>query len=74
MKLIYVFYFFISFCIGCVFLYFSPIEHKTVLVYPTPDNISKIQYKDSANQCFNFSAKIVSCKGDIKEIPIQHHE
>jgi hypothetical protein len=71
MKLIHVVYFLISFFIGCVFLYISPVEHKTVLVYPTPANVSKIQYKDKANQCFNFSAKLVSCKGNVKEIPIQ---
>jgi hypothetical protein len=72
MKLIHIFLFLISFFVGCFFVYISPLEHKTVLVYPTPKNIKKIQYKDSANQCFNFTAKIVNCKGkDIKEIPIQ---
>jgi hypothetical protein len=72
MKLIHVVLFIISFVVGCFFVYISPIEHKTVLVYPTPTNVKKIQYKDSANECFNFTAKIVSCKGkDVKEIPIQ---
>ena len=72
MKLIHVVLFIISFVVGCVFVYISPTEHKTVLVYPTPINVKKIQYKDSANECFNFTAKIVSCNGkDTKEIPIQ---
>ena len=72
MKLIHIFLFIISFVVGCYFVYISPTEHKTVFVYPTPQNVKKIQYKDSANECFNFSAKIVSCKGkDTKEIPIQ---
>ena len=32
----------------------------------------KIQYKDSANECFNFSAKLVNCKGrNPKQIPVQ---
>jgi len=72
MKSIHVVLFIISFVVGCFFVYISPTEHKTVLVYPTPTNIKKIQYKDSTNECFNFTAKIVSCKGkDAKEIPIQ---
>ena len=46
-------------------------EYKTVLVYPTPDNASKIQYKNSDNECFNFTAKLVNCSGrNAKEIPI----
>jgi hypothetical protein len=68
----YIVLFLVSFLIVCFFLYVSPVEHKTVFVYPTPKNVKKIQYKDSANECFNFSAKLVSCKGkDVKEIPIQ---
>lgn len=46
-------------------------EHKTVFVYPTPDNVNKIQYKNSENECFNFTAKLVNCTGrNAKEIPV----
>lgn len=71
MKLIYIVLFSVSFLIGCFFLYVSPVEHKTVFVYPTPKNIKKVQYKDSANECFKFSAKLVNCTDKAKEIPIQ---
>ena len=72
MKLIHIVLFLISFVVGCFFIYISPVEHKTVFVYPTPKNIKKIQYKDNANQCFNFSAKLVNCKDyKVKEIPVQ---
>jgi hypothetical protein len=71
MKLIHIFLFIISFFVGCCFVYISPIEHKTVLVYPTPKNVNKVQYKDSANECFNFTAKVVNCTDNVKEIPIQ---
>ena len=37
-----------------------------------PENIGKIQYKDNANQCFNFSARLVNCKDhNVKTIPVQ---
>ena len=72
MKLIYIALFFVSFFVGCFFIYISPTEHKTVFVYPTPKNVKKIQYKDNANECFNFSAKLVNCKGrNPKQIPVQ---
>lgn len=72
MKLIYIALFFVSFFVGCFFIYISPIEHKTVFVYPTPKNVKKIQYKDNADECFNFSAKLVDCKGrNAKQIPVQ---
>ncbi len=71
MKLIYIVLFIVSFFVGCFFLYLSPMEHKTVFVYPTPDNVNKIQYKNSENECFNFTAKLVNCTGrNAKEIPV----
>ena len=72
MKLIYIGLFIFSFIVGCFFIYISPIEHKTVFVYPTPKNVKKIQYKDNANECFNFSATLINCKGkNAKQIPVQ---
>ena len=72
MQLIHIVLFLISFVVGCFFIYLSPVEHKTVFVYPTPKNVKKIQYKDNANQCFNFSAKLVNCKDhNVKNIPVQ---
>ncbi len=58
--------------VGLLLVYLSPVEHKTVMVYPTPTNSKKIQYKDDADQCFRFSAKLVNCKGrKINKIKIQ---
>ena len=77
-DLIYLYYmkeyipiFLVSFVIGMVCIYFSPMEYKTVMVYPSPENTKKIQYKDKAGQCFDFSAKLVDCTSDAKKIPVQ---
>lgn len=74
--LIYLYYmyiaiFLVSFVIGLVCIYFTPIEYKTVLVYPSPTNSKKVQYKDKAGQCFDFSARLVDCTKDAKKIPVQ---
>jgi hypothetical protein len=71
MKLVYLIAFILSFLLGAVFLYLSPIEYKTIVVYPTPTNLEKIQYKDKADNCFQFSARLVDCGNNAKKIPIQ---
>lgn len=60
-----------SFAVGMVLVYFSPMEYKTVLVYPTPKNVDTLQYKDSAGQCFRFTSKEVDCTGSATKIPTQ---
>ncbi len=46
-------------------------EYKTVVVYPTPSNVDKIQYKDNANNCYKFTAKLVNCTKSARKIPVQ---
>ena len=70
MKIVYLIAFVLSFLVGAVFLYLSPMEYKTIVVYPTPSNLKQIQYKDNADNCFQFSAKLVDCK-NAKKIPVQ---
>jgi len=57
--------------IGAVFIYLSPMEYKTIVVYPTPSNLEKIQYKDNADNCFQFSARLVDCGKNPKKIAVQ---
>ena len=67
--------FLISLAIGLVFVYLSAPTHNVVLVYPTPDNTNKIQYRDKAGVCFQFDPVVTECPTDsskIKNIPMQN--
>jgi hypothetical protein len=71
MKLKYIGAFLLSLIVGFIFIYLSPMEYKTVIVYPTPSNVGKIQYKDKADNCYKFKAKLVDCTKDARKIPVQ---
>jgi len=63
--------FFASLLIGFLLVYFIPIEYKTVIVNPTPDNLDKIQYVDKSENCFEFSSTKVGCTSSAKQIEVQ---
>jgi len=66
--------FLISLAIGLFFVYVLGPDIKVVHLYPNPDNIGNIQYKDKADQCFSYSATEVTCPTDsskIKSPPMQ---
>jgi hypothetical protein len=71
MNFKYIQYFILSFIVGMACVYISPVEYKTVVVYPTLNNLNKIQYKDSAQNCFKFRAKLVDCTKNAKVISVQ---
>ena len=71
MKWMLLLLFFASFGVGMAFISMSPVEHKTVLVFPTLNNIDKIQYKDNAENCFKFKAKMVRCTPSAEAVPMQ---
>ena len=67
--------FLISLVIGTLFVYLSAPLPNIVYVYPTPDNVNKVEYVDKADNCFKFNAIETECalnKGLVKDIPIQH--
>jgi hypothetical protein len=75
LKYIYISVLFIAFVIGLLFNSITEIETKKIQVYPTPDNVNKVQYKDILNNCFQFNYKELNCNdvdnNKIKNIPVQ---
>jgi hypothetical protein len=66
--------FLISFAIGILFIYILGPEIKTIYIYPSPENVDKVLFKDKANNCFNFEEEIVECPKNaslIEKIPMQ---
>ena len=66
--------FLVSFAIGLFFIYILGPEMKTIYIYPSPENIDKLLFKDKANNCFHFEQELVECPKDeskISTIPIQ---
>jgi hypothetical protein len=66
--------FFVSLALGLLFVYLSTPSPTIIYVYPTPDNVDKVEYKDKASNCFKFKATEVKCPSNpdlIKKIPVQ---
>jgi len=67
--------FIISFAVGIFFVYIYGPEMKTIYIYPTPENIDKVIFKDKADNCFAFEQVEVDCPKDetlLGVIPIQN--
>lgn len=74
MKFISIPAFIISLAVGLFFVYLTNPEPEIIYIYPTPVNIEQIQYKDKANNCYEFIQEKVKCPNDsekIKVIPMQ---
>jgi len=66
--------FFISLAIGLFFVYIWGEDMKTIYIYPTPENVDKILFKDKADNCFTFKPVSIDCPSDeskIEKLPIQ---
>jgi len=67
--------FIISFAFGIFAVYVTLPDTKRILVYPSPDNIGLIQYKDKSDNCFRFRETSVACPANTKKttvtIPVQ---
>jgi hypothetical protein len=66
--------FLVSFAVGLFFIYILGPEMKTIYIYPSPENVNKVLFKDKADNCFYFEEEVVECPKDtslISHIPIQ---
>jgi hypothetical protein len=59
--------FLITFLLGLIYMYCFEYNRK-VVVYPTPHNIDKIEYKDEAGNCYGYKTKEVKCPSDKSKI------
>jgi len=74
MKFINIRAFIISLSIGLFIVYIGAPRPDIIYVYPNPDNLHKMQYKDKGGTCFGFESEQVTCpsrKELIREYPVQ---
>ena len=67
-------FFVLSLIFGLFAVYISMPDLRTVYVYPTPENVSLLQYKDKTGTCFSFAQEEVTCPtdpNDISKVPVQ---
>lgn len=66
--------FFLSLVFGLFAVYMTMPDTRKIYVYPTPENVSILQYRDKTNTCFSFKQSEVSCpknESEITSIPVQ---
>jgi hypothetical protein len=56
--------FIIALSLGLFYTYISDDYKKVIVLYPTPDNVQKYQYKDNADNCYTYKLDEVDCPDD----------
>ena len=67
--------FIVALAVGLFFVYITRTAKQSIIVYPTPENVDRVQYKDAAGTCYTFSAATGPCPSDSSAIstpPIQN--
>lgn len=63
--------FLVSFAIGVLVVYLTSPPPRDIMVYPTPENVGDLLYRDRAQSCFRFEPQEVPCpknKDEIKKV------
>lgn len=66
--------FLFSLVFGLFAVYMTAPTMRKIYVYPSPENINILQYKDKTDTCFSFQQTEVKCPSDkslISKIPMQ---
>jgi hypothetical protein len=66
--------FLLSLTLGLFAVYISMPDLRIIYVYPNPDNIDLLQYKDKADTCYSIKSTEVECPSNddnIATVPIQ---
>ena len=67
--------FIFSFIVGIIFVYILGPDKKMVYVYPTPFNTSTYQFRDNAENCYEFKSSKTTCPSNpllIHTVPVQN--
>lgn len=64
-------FFILSLAVGLFYVYVSTPPPKVIYVYPTPENVNDVLYKDKVNNCYKFNYKEVKCPINPSLIPVQ---
>jgi hypothetical protein len=60
--------------IGIIVMYVTMPDTRKIFVYPSPENIDILQYRDKTGSCFTMKQTNVHCpknEKDIAKIPVQ---
>jgi len=68
MKFVSIPVFLISLSFGLFLTYITNPPVRTILVFPTPDNVDELVFRDNSQNCFSFTAKEVKCPANSDEI------
>jgi len=60
--------FIISLSIGLFITYLYQPKKHVIYVYPNPNNLNKILYKDNADNCFMFKGNELKCPTNSKYV------
>jgi hypothetical protein len=66
--------FILSLAFGLFAVYVTLPDTRKIYVYPTPENVDILQYKDKTDTCFSFKQTEVTCpssNSEITKIPVQ---
>ena len=68
MKFVSIPIFLISLSFGLFLTYITNPPTRTILVFPTPDNVDELIFRDKSQNCFSFQANEVKCPNNPDDI------